>query len=162
MQGLLVEGLGWISAGVPLDINGAGMSGDWVHLHNARRAAIILQKGAWAGGTPAVTLEQSLDAAGTSGKALAFTFQYSGTSLTNDVLVKTAVVANTFNLSAVSNLYHIIEIHAQDLDAANNFDYFRCVVASPGANADLLAMMYIIGDRGWAGLPSTMPTAIAG
>lgn len=162
MRGLLIENAKIIPAFVPIDITGAGANGDWVHFHHARKAAVVLMKGAWAGGTSAVTLEQATDASGTSSKALAFSYQYSGTALTNDSLAKNAVTSNTFALSTTANLFHVIEVLAQDLDLANGFDYFRVVCATPGSNADLLAGLYILYDLDYRGLPSTLPTAISG
>lgn len=159
-QGQLVENLAVIVAAVPIDTTGAAVAGDWVNLKNYRRAAILIAKGAWAGGTPAVTLNQATSAAGAGSKALAFTWQYKGTALTADQLSKNAVTSNTFNLAATANEYHVIEIHCQDLDQANGFNYFQAAVASPGANADLIAMIYILGDPNWAALPSTRPSAI--
>lgn len=159
MQGLLIERLRIVSAAVPLDITGAGFNGDWVHLKHWRRALVVLQSGAWAGGTAAVTLEQATDASGTSGKALAFAYQYVSTALTSDVPTKTTVTSNTFNISAANKL-HVIDLHAQDLDIANGFTHFRAVVATPGANADLLACLYILGDGVYSGLASTLPSVI--
>jgi hypothetical protein len=130
-----------------------------------RRAAIILHQGAWAGGTPAVTLNQAKDNAGTGSKALAFTVQYSGTggnaqTAGNDNLVKNTVASNTFNLTGTAGLFNAIEIHQQDLDIANGFAWVQCSVASPGANADLMSMFGILGDATYSGLPSTLPSAL--
>lgn len=149
-----------ISAGVPLNITGAGMDGDWVSLDNHRRAMISLQQGAWAGGTPAVTLEQATSAAGAGAKALALTERWEGTSLTDDAYDRSVVTSDTFNLPNAANRINFLEINADDLDTANGFKYFRCRVASPGANNDLLAMQYVLYDARYVAAPQTQFSAI--
>src|SRR5947207_2322392 len=107
MNGRLVEFAKVIPAAVPINTTGAAVSGDWVNMANYRRCAILIQKGAWAGGTPAVTVNQATDNAGTGSKAVVFDTQYQGTALTADTLTINAVTSNTFNLSAVANEFHI-------------------------------------------------------
>lgn len=160
MMGQLSECLRVIPAFVPIDTNGAGQDGDWINLKYWRRALIVIMKGAWAGGTPAVTLQQATDATGSGAKALSFAKQLKGTALTADQPSINTVTSDTFNLAATANEFHLIDVHSQDLDLANNFAYIRVRVASPGANADLIAGLYILGDGTWAGKPSTLPTAI--
>jgi len=160
MMGMLLENLKVVPAFVPINSTGAGQDGDWVNLKNFRRCLILIQKGAWAGGTPAVTVEQAKDASGTDGKALSFTKQYSGTALTADTLTENTVTSNTFNLSATANEFHLIEFHAQDLDIANGFTHLRLRVATPGANADLISATYILGDPRVAAGPTVLPTVI--
>lgn len=161
MSDRLIERLKFISAIVPIDTTGAGADGDWVNLKFHRRIAIVILQGAWAGGTPAVTFEQATSAAGAGAKALAYTERWDGTALTDDVLARTVVAANTSNLAAAANGLMVVELHAQDLDVNNGFAWVRVRVASPGANADLIAALYVLGDPAWAGLPSTLPSAIA-
>lgn len=157
---LLVESTKIVSAAVPIDITGAGFNGDYVSFKHYRKCAIILQTGAWAGGTAAVTLGQATTAAGGGAKALAMDYYYISTALTSDSLVKTAVTSNTFNLSAANKLV-VIEVNAYDLDLANSFAWFRVEVATPGANADLASALYILYQGGLLATPSTLPTVIA-
>lgn len=128
---------------VPLDITGAGFNGDWVSLKNYRCCNIVLMCGAWAGGTAAVTVEQATAVAGTSNKAVSFAYKWEGTALTDDNLARVAVTSDTFNLDT-ANEFHVIPIFASMLDADNGFDCVRVVVATPGANADLAACLYIL------------------
>lgn len=161
MQGLAIENGKFVWAGAPKDTTGAIFAGDWVHLVDYRNLAIILLQGAWAGGTPAVTLNQSKSAAGGSSKALAFSTVYQTTGLTVDTPVITAVVANTFNLVATANSMNVIEVQQKDLDFMNGFDWVNFSIATPGANADLIAALYYLYNPRWAAKPSILPTAIA-
>lgn len=126
--------------GVPVDITGAGMAGDYFNMKNAGRLLVVLACGAWAGGTAAVTLKQASDVAGTGEKALGFTKKWSRTALTGTEWSEDTVAANTFDLDTANEI-HVIEVNAEDLD--DGFPCVRADVASPGANADLLAMFYV-------------------
>jgi hypothetical protein len=58
--------------------------------------------------------------------------------------VKTAVTNNTFNLPNTANTITIIEVDGDDLDVDAGYDCFSVSIASPGANADLLSVLYIL------------------
>lgn len=161
MQGRILENLKPISAIVPIDTTGAGADGDFVSLKHYRNLVAIIQQGAWAGGTPAVTMEQATDASGTGAKALTIENYYQGTALTDDAYAKTAISSNTFNLPATANTITMIEVHQQDLDMNNGFCFVRVRVATPGANADLISALYLLGGCEMAQKPETLPTAIA-
>lgn len=135
---------------VPIDTTGAAVTGDYVSLKNYGHLTIVIAKGAWAGGTPAVTLTQASAVAGTGAKALSFTKQWVGTALTDDNLAETAVSSDTFNLTATANEYHVIEVDASDLDISGGFDCVRVGIASPGANADLVSALYILSQPRFA------------
>jgi hypothetical protein len=155
---LLVEATKIVWAAAPKDITGAGLTGDLVCLKYHRKMAIVLLTGAWAGGTAAVTLTQATDAAGGTTASFAFDYQYVGTGLTSDTLVKTAVSSNTFNLSA-ANKIHVIEVLASDLTAG--YTHVRCEVATPGSNADLLAMAYVLYGSSYTEGVASQPSVIA-
>lgn len=159
-QGRLVENVRIIPVAVPIDTTGAAVASDWVNLKYARRLAVVIMKGAWAGGTPAVTLKQATSATGTGTKALSFTKQYSGTALTDDILAENTVSSDTFNLSATANEFHVIEVHASDLDLANGFSYVQLAIASPGSNADLIAALFLLYECPYAGKIDTLPSSI--
>lgn len=161
MNNKLIECLKIVPAIVPIDTTGAAANGDWCSLKNWRRCIISIAQGAWAGGTPAVTLEQATTAAGGSSKALDLEEYWSHVALTSDTLTRTAVTSDTFNLTATANTHTQIEIHAQDLDHENSFTFFRVAIASPGANADLIHITYVFGDPVFTGKPTTLPTVIA-
>jgi len=140
----LVELMGMEVVQVPIDTTGAAISSDWLSLKNYAHATILITQGAWAGGTPAVTLAQAKDVAGTSEKALAFTKRWTKVAVTGTTFVETAVTSNTFNLPATANTINVIEVEAAELDTDGDFDTIQVEVASPGANADLIAIMVIL------------------
>lgn len=145
---LLVENYGIEVGAVPIDTTGAAVTGDYVSLKNFERLTIIILQGAWAGGTPAITLKQATAVAGTGEKALSFTKKWSKVGLTGTTYTEAAVVSDTFNLPATANTITVVEVKASDLDVQNSFDAVRIGVASPGANADLIAVLYILsGSR---------------
>lgn len=161
MQGRILETIKPIAAFVPIDTTGAGQDGDWVSLKHYKRCAIVLMQGAWAGGTSAVTVQQASDASGTGAKALTIEYYYQGTFATDDAYAKTTISSNTFNLPATANTFTLLEIHQQDLDMNNGFCFIRVRTATPGANADLIAGLYLMGGVDIAQATETMPTAIA-
>jgi hypothetical protein len=161
-QGYLIENAKPILSNVPINTTGAIAAGDWCHFRHYRRAQVQIWTGAWAGGTPAVTLNQAKTNSGGSTKALAFDRYWITTALTSDAYVQTAVVSNTFNLSGVANQVYIMEIHVDDLDKSNGFYYFNVSVASPGANADLICISYQLYDAAHAIKIDNAPTVISG
>ena len=133
-----------VEAIAPINTTGAAQAANHISLKNYDHCTIVINTGAWAGGTAAVTVEQSTVVAGTDDKALAFSWMYTNaTAPTTDTLTKTAVTANTFNLSVAASMY-VIEIPAASLDTDNNFDCIELNTASPGANADLISATYIL------------------
>jgi len=125
---------------LPKDITGAAQTGACVSMKNYRRLYIYIVQGAWAGGTSAVTLEQCTAVDGTDAKELAFDYRYTKLAA-GSAYTKTAVTSNTFDLDT-ANTINVIEVKAEDLDVANNFDCVRVKADTPGANADLLAIIY--------------------
>lgn len=162
MQGFLVENTRVIQAFSPKDIVSAGVNGIWVNMANYSKVQVALITGAWAGGTSAVTIEQATVSTGGDAKALAFTFRYvslGGQTAGNDAITKTAVTSNTFTLGT-ANQVNQVEILATDLDINNGFKFVRVVLATPGANADLVAGAYILYDADYAMTPANLPTGI--
>lgn len=131
---------------VPIDCNGVGVTGDWYNLALYNHITFIICQGAWAGGTPAVTLAQALDVAGTSSKALAFTKKWSKVAITGTVFesLGTAVVSSTFNLPATANTITVVEVDAASLDVQNKFKTVQLNVATPGSNSDLICVVAIL------------------
>lgn len=158
---LLVEGAGKpIIAVPPKDITGAAQTGAWANMKFWKKCEIVIIQGAWAGGTPAVTLSQATSAAGAGAKALSFDRYYQFDQDTGEGLTYTAVVSDTFNLPNGTNVVTVIPIRAADLDINNNFAYFRANVASPGANADLLTVLYIFSDARYEGQAPNQPAVL--
>lgn len=143
---LLVEKAGIEVAVVPKDITGAVQNGQYISMKGFEHLTIIIVQGAWAGGTPAVTLGQATAVAGTGAKALGFTKYWQKAGLTASQFASTDVVSNTFNLPNTANTVTAIEVPSDTLDVTNGFDCVRVSVASPGANADLLSIIYVLSS----------------
>lgn len=155
---LLVERKKVLWAAEPKNYTGAAMAAKWVSLKNYQWMTIIIQTGAWAAGTVAVTLAQATAVAGTGTKALAFgiPFQWNDVT-TSDTLVKTAVVSDTFTIGTANKIF-VIEVNPASLDINNGFDCVTLAVASPGANADFYGVQYILGGSRYAA--DTPPSAV--
>jgi hypothetical protein len=143
-------------AAEPKNYTGAAVTKKYVSLKNYTRLTILIQTGAWAAGTAAVTLAQATAVAGTGTKALAFTKQYNDEA-TSGTLVETAVTSNTFNLTTANKLY-VIEVDVESLDVNNAFDCVSVDIASPGANADFYGVQYVLSGARYQ--QSTPPTAL--
>lgn len=148
MSKRLIESLGIEVGAVPIDTTGAAVTGDYVSMKGFRKLLIVIFQGAWAGGTPAVTLKQATDVTNSQSdeKALSFTRKWSKVGLTGTIWAEAAVTSDTFNLPATANTITAIEVNAEDLDTNNGFDCVRVNVATPGSNADLICVAYILGD----------------
>ena len=155
-MGLLVENAKIIGAADPKDYTGVAMTAKYISLKNYNHLTIVIHSGAWAAGTAAVSLLQASDVSATGAKALGFSYQWTGTAASG-LLTKTAVTANTFNIS-VANTMHVIEVDANSLDKANSFDCVTLVVATPGANSDFYNVDYILSEPKYAA--ATPPSAI--
>lgn len=129
---------------LPKDITGAAQVGTYISLKGYEHATILLVQGAWAGGTPAVTLHQATAVAGTAEKALSFAKKFDKISDAATTFAEAAVVSDTFNLPATTKTVTVLEIDAADLDVSGGFDCMCVKVASPGVNADLLTVVYVL------------------
>lgn len=99
----------------------------------------------------AITVKQATAVAGTSEKAVSFSYQWANSdTAASDVLTKTAVTSDTFTTVATNakNYLHVIDVSVDDLDLANGFD---CIRAGTGdAVATVLAVVYILWPRRYA------------
>jgi hypothetical protein len=153
----LIEDAKIIWACAPANYTGATNTPKYVSLKNYQRLTVIIQTGAWAGGTAAVTVTQATDVAGTGEKAYdALDYMWSDES-TSGTLVKNAVTSDTFNLDTANKVY-VLEIDADTLDVAGGFDCVAVAVASPGANNDYYGVTYILGGARYHA--ATPPTAL--
>src|SRR5581483_7748726 len=87
-QQMFVETIKCVFGSEPKNYTGATGNSDWVSLKGYHRAAAVIQTGAWAGGTAAVTLNQATDVSGSGSKALSFSYRwyFASTSFTVDAL----------------------------------------------------------------------------
>lgn len=143
MGNLLCQDCKIVEAFPPVDTTGAAQTGNHVSLKGYDHCTIIIQTGAWAGGTSAVTVQQSTVVAGTDDKALTFTTYYTNDGATATDTLTATTCASTFNLDTANAMY-VIEIDAASLDTDNNFDCLELNTASPGANADLVSAVYVL------------------
>lgn len=127
----------------------------YVSLKNYQQMTIIIQTGAWAAGTAAVTLSQATAVAGTGAKALSFSEMYSDET-TGGTLVKNTVTGDTFNLDTANKIY-VIQVDADSLDASNGYDCCSIAIAIAGG-VDLYGVIYILGDSRFK--EDTPPSAI--
>lgn len=119
----------------PNNYTGAAATAEWIDMSKYDRVVFVIQTGAWAGGTAAVTLLQSATNGGSS-KAVAFTTMFTNDgATTTDTLTETAVTSNTFNLDTANSIY-IVEVNASMLDVSSSYRWLNIAVASPGANND--------------------------
>lgn len=157
MKESLIERAKVIAAAPPKDYTGAAMTAKYISMKNVDRVSILINVGAWAGGTAAVTLAQATDVSATGAKALSFTKQWNDV-VADGTLVETAVAANTFNIdSTYANKQIVIEVDAADLDVNNDFDCLTLAIASPGANSDFYSVEYVcLGLRYQEDTPPTV------
>lgn len=127
---------------VPKDITGASQTGQIISLQNYAECLVVIQQGAWAAGTPAVTLSKFTDVDGTGTATLAFEAYWQKAGLTAGTFTESAVTSNTFNLPNTANTLTVIKVTAAML--GDTYNAFRVNVASPGSNADLLGISYIL------------------
>jgi hypothetical protein len=153
-----LEILNIVAGAVPIDTTGAAVSGDYVSLKDYRRCLVVISQGAWAGGTPAVTLLQATDVTNSASdeKTLSFTKKWTKTGLTGTVWTEATVSSDTFNLTTTANTITVLDVNAADLDADNGFDCMRVNVATPGANADLISVIYILLEPRFGQAPAVM------
>jgi len=141
----LIESTKSVWACEPKNYTGAANTVRYASLKLYDRMLISIQTGAWAGGTAAVTLKQATDVSATGSKALGFTVMWVNTAAAPDTFVKTAVASNTFTMGT-ANLLYLIEVVASDLDQDGSFDCVGVDVASPGANADIYGITYLLAN----------------
>lgn len=152
----LVENIKVIWAAEPKDYSGAAMTAEYVSLKNYAHLTIVIQTGAWGGGTAAVTVNEATNVSADSAQALSFDYQWNDVA-TSGTLVKTAVTGDTFDLDTANKIY-VIEIDASELDVVDGFDCVTLAVASPGVNADFYGVLYLLSGARFA--QATPPSAI--
>jgi len=155
---LLVQEKKLIWAAVPKNYTDAAMTAKYVSLKGYDHMTIVIQTGAWAAGTAAVTLSQAINVSGGgTPKAISFASMWSDET-TSGTLVENTVTSDTFTLDTANKLY-VIELDAAQLDVDNAYDCVTLAVATPGTNADFYGVIYILGEARYAG--ATPLTAIA-
>ena len=157
-NGLLCKESKIVFVTAPKDYNAAAATAEWIDMGKYDHVTFVIQTGAWAAGTAAVTLQQATSNAGTPA-ALAFTKMFTNDGApTSDTLTETAVTSNTFNLDTANSIY-VIEVNAAMLNVNDDYRWLNLAIASPGANADLYSVIAIATKPRYmagAGLPSAI------
>lgn len=144
---ILNEQVKIVEAIPPANYTGAAATGNYVSLKGYGHCTIIIQTGAWAGGTAAVTINKATDVSATGETAASFSYMYTNDgAATTDTLTKTAVTSNTFNLDTAASMY-VIEVDPATL---GDYDCISLAVASPGANNDYYNAVYILSEPRYA------------
>jgi hypothetical protein len=158
MQGRLVDNAKIIYVSAPADYNTSAATSEFICMKNYQRVCFIIQTGAWAGGTAAVTLSQATSDGGTTA-SLGFSYMWTNDgATTTDTLTKTAVTSNTFNLDTASSLY-VIEVTSDMLDVDNGYDWVLLeIAAASDDNTDLYSVVAIAyeGRHSASGLKSAI------
>ena len=125
----------WVTA--PTDWTGAASVGDYISMKGYQSVMFIIQTGAWAAGTAAVTVNEATSVGAGGAQALAFTEYWTNSAaVASGHLVRTAC-ANTFNIINQANTLYALEITADSLTPNGGYDCISLAIATPGVNADL-------------------------
>jgi hypothetical protein len=140
----------------PANFTGAAATTEWIDMSKYSHITFLVQTGAWAGGTAAVTLRQSTSNAGTPA-SLAFTKYFTNDAApTTDTLVETTA-SSTFNLDTASSIY-VVEVNSSMLTPG--YRWVNIAIATPGTNDDFYSVTAICNkSRYVSGVAS--PTSIA-
>lgn len=151
----------------PLSLTTA-RTGDVVSMKNYRRCLVLFVKGiGTAGQDPTITLAQGTDVAFGTNKVLNFTTIYEKADLTTLADVGqwtkiTQAAANTYTdaTAAEKALLWAIDIKAEDLDVANDYDCIRASIGDVGTASQLGTVLYLLYDPVQMNKPESMPSAI--
>lgn len=156
-----------VSGFAPISLT-AERTGDVVSLKNYRRCLVLFHKAVGtANDDPTITLLQGTDVAFGTNKALNFATLYvkqDPTSL-GDVgqwtkVTRAATNTYTDTTSAEQQALWAIDIKAEDLDIANNYDCVRASISDVGTNAQLGDVLYLLYDPVISTAPADMASAI--
>lgn len=153
---LTLEQMQIASGFVPITLTTA-RDGAWVSMKHYRRLAVVFFKGkGTAGDDPTISLQQARNTSADGAKNLTFETIYVKQDATSigDVAQFTAVRRTgagithqyTHTDAAESEAIWVIEVKAEDLDIAGNFDCVRARISDVGTNAQLGCVLYLLGD----------------
>lgn len=169
----LLERFQVVLGGEPADLNGSGLTGDYVCLAHYHRCLVLVVAGdGTAGSDIKVNVYQAQDNAGTGAKVL--NALQTGRIYTKEAATFAALAgvdAFTKETQATADdewaptdsgeqvLVWGFEINSQDLDADNDFDHIRADISDPGASK-ICALIYILGDAEYPSAPELMLSAV--
>lgn len=151
---MLSEKMKIVNIGPPMDVNGAGLDGDWISLKNYRFATIIIQLGV-TGAACQLTLEEAKDVSGTDGQAMAFNYRVEDTAGGDTLGASTAATSSGVATTTNDNVFYVIELAAAEL--SKGFDCLRPRLSDPSA-ATLASICAVLSGARFA--QENPPTAI--
>ena len=144
---------------LPLDIT-AGLSSDVINMAKWNHLAIYIQQGAWAGGTPTLTVEACSDNAGTLSPDMDFYYRRAvmgGAALSDVWGARTWCTSTGLTMLATANAATIIELDAAEVYAnrvatvAANAGYHRVrITIGAGGAVDLIQVTAILTQYRYA------------
>ena len=143
-----------VPAFVPVDMQTANNTGDWVNLSLYHRCIVCVLKAVGTGGNGDVifNLQQATDNAASDVKDINFSVIFSRLAVDVTTVAaftrntQTAATSYTDATSAEKGGFICVEILAENLDAANDFTHIRLDVADTGTAANLGCGFYIMLD----------------
>ena len=132
----------------PQNITGSAVDANYISMKGYDHCTIIINTGAWAGGTSAITVNRATAIAGTGEDAGGVEFDYMWTNdgaVALSPLTKTEVTSDTFNLDTANAMY-VIEIPADTIKGSSTTEYdcIQLALATPGANNDYVSATYVL------------------
>lgn len=152
MGSKFLEGNQIVSAITPVNLATGANNGDWVNMENYGRCTVVVHKGAGtAGEDPVITLRQATDNAGTDAKALTFTAVWKKVGAQSGIgtftkATQTAANTHTDDTSAEAEGVFVVDIVAEQLDAANGFTHLQLQIPKVGTNAQIGGALCILTE----------------
>lgn len=140
----LIQNAHIVQALAPVSVS--SVTPDYVSLKNYQHVTALISLTCSTGvAACAVTLKQATAVAGTSEKALGFSWVWKNENITTETLTKTAVTSNTFSSTAdVNEKLFVIEVDTDSLDVDGGFDCFRVALAD--AAATTASVVYVLSQ----------------
>jgi len=138
----------FVEAIPPANYTGTAIDGNYISLKGYDHCTIIINTGAMAGGSAAVTINRATAVAGTNEDLGGVEFDYMWTNdeaVSGSALTKTAVESDTFAIDTALSMY-IIEIPAASIKASSTTEYdcIQLALATPGTNNDYYGATYVL------------------
>lgn len=148
-----------ILADAPADKNGQALSGDRINMTEWQKCFITVAKAVGTDGDdPVLAVKQHTAATSGTSKALQTTTAYTRlgadvTAITADTVV-TQAAADTLTIadSAQKEGTIVIEVDVSQLDNDNGYTHVSLDFASPGSNAQIISVAYVLQGKRYKGV----------
>lgn len=160
MNRLLTEEAKLVPILAPVNTTGSAWASDVINLADYDHVAIIVQQGAWAGGTSTMTVEYCDDNTPTTDTPMAFSYRTAvmGAGATDTLGDLTACESTGLDLDT-ANTTVVVELDAAELETASSgTTRVRVKGTTPGANNDYITATAILTGCKYPG--ENPPTAI--